>query len=88
MLMWYLFSIKGIRKGKFSGIQKGKQLELLGFRHFLQQLPSGNLGLNLTFFGQDWGGLIGLRMVAADSDRFSKVASLWRTDYSNYYTSR
>ena len=29
---------------------------------------------NLTFFGQDWGGLIGLRMVAADSDRFSKVA--------------
>ena len=29
---------------------------------------------NLTFFGQDWGGLIGLRMVAADPDRFSKVA--------------
>ena len=29
---------------------------------------------NLTFFGQDWGGLIGLRMVAADPDRFNKVA--------------
>ena len=29
---------------------------------------------NLTFFGQDWGGLIGLRMVAADPDRFAKVA--------------
>ena len=27
---------------------------------------------NLTFFGQDWGGLIGLRMVAKDPDRFLK----------------
>ena len=29
---------------------------------------------NLTFFGQDWGGLIGLRMVADNSDRFDRVA--------------
>ena len=29
---------------------------------------------NLTFFGQDWGGLIGLRMVAKDPDRFLKIA--------------
>lgn len=29
---------------------------------------------DLTFFGQDWGGLIGLRMIAADPDRFTKVA--------------
>ena len=29
---------------------------------------------NLTFFGQDWGGLIGLRMVANEPERFSKVA--------------
>ena len=29
---------------------------------------------NLTFFGQDWGGLIGLRMIAADPDRFVKIA--------------
>ena len=29
---------------------------------------------DLTFFGQDWGGLIGLRMIAADPDRFVKVA--------------
>jgi haloalkane dehalogenase len=29
---------------------------------------------NLTFFGQDWGGLIGLRMVAHDPDRFIKVS--------------
>ena len=29
---------------------------------------------NLTFFGQDWGGLIGLRMVANQPDRFDKVA--------------
>ena len=27
----------------------------------------------LTFFGQDWGGLIGLRLVAAHSERFDKV---------------
>jgi haloalkane dehalogenase len=28
----------------------------------------------LTFFGQDWGGLIGLRMVADNDDRFDRVA--------------
>lgn len=28
---------------------------------------------NITFFGQDWGGLIGLRLVAADPDRFDRV---------------
>ena len=28
----------------------------------------------LTLFGQDWGGLIGLRMVAADPNRFNKIA--------------
>ena len=29
---------------------------------------------NLTFFGQDWGGLIGLRMVVDNDDRFDRVA--------------
>lgn len=29
---------------------------------------------NLTFFGQDWGGLIGLRMIAEDSERFTRIA--------------
>lgn len=29
---------------------------------------------NLTFFGQDWGGLIGLRMVTEEPDRFLKVS--------------
>lgn len=29
---------------------------------------------DLVMFGQDWGGLIGLRLVAADPDRFSRVA--------------
>ena len=29
---------------------------------------------NLTFFGQDWGGLIGLRMVSEEPDRFLKVS--------------
>jgi haloalkane dehalogenase len=29
---------------------------------------------DLTFFGQDWGGLIGLRLVAAQPDRYARVA--------------
>ena len=29
---------------------------------------------NLTFFGQDWGGLIGLRLVVSHPDRFDRVA--------------
>lgn len=29
---------------------------------------------NLIFFGQDWGGLIGLRMITKDPDRFIKIA--------------
>jgi len=29
---------------------------------------------DITFFGQDWGGLIGLRVVAREPDRFSKVS--------------
>ena len=29
---------------------------------------------DLTFFGQDWGGLIGLRMVADNGERFARVA--------------
>ena len=28
---------------------------------------------NLTLFGQDWGGLIGLRVVAQEPERFNKV---------------
>jgi haloalkane dehalogenase len=28
---------------------------------------------NVTFFGQDWGGLVGLRLVTADPDRFARV---------------
>ncbi len=28
---------------------------------------------NVTFFGQDWGGLIGLRLVASQPDRFDRV---------------
>ncbi|MGK0424221.1 MAG: haloalkane dehalogenase, partial [Ilumatobacter sp.] len=28
---------------------------------------------NATFFGQDWGGLVGLRLVAANPDRFASV---------------
>ena len=39
----------------------------------VQWLEKNNLE-DLTFFGQDWGGLIGLRMVADKPDRFSKVS--------------
>ena len=39
----------------------------------VQWLEKNNLE-HLTFFGQDWGGLIGLRMVAEKPDRFSKVS--------------
>jgi len=28
---------------------------------------------DITYFGQDWGGLIGLRLVAADPDRYARV---------------
>ncbi len=38
-------------------------------KSFIEQL-----GLtNVTFFGQDWGSLIGLRIVAEDPDRFARV---------------
>jgi haloalkane dehalogenase len=38
------------------------------------QLVFDHLDLrDITFFGQDWGGLIGLRLVAADPDRFARV---------------
>ena len=34
----------------------------------------GHLDLRgITFFGQDWGGLVGLRLVAAEPDRFDRV---------------
>ena len=29
---------------------------------------------NITFFGQDWGGLVGLRMIVDNPDRFDRVA--------------
>ena len=29
---------------------------------------------DITFFGQDWGGLVGLRLVAEHPDRFARVA--------------
>jgi haloalkane dehalogenase len=42
---------------------------------WMRALLFDNLDLgDTTFFGQDWGGLIGLRLVAADPDRFARVA--------------
>ena len=41
---------------------------------WMAQLVFDHLDLrDITFFGQDWGGLIGLRLVAADPDRFARV---------------
>lgn len=41
---------------------------------WMTELVFGHLDLrDLTFFGQDWGGLIGLRLVAAAPDRFDRV---------------
>lgn len=41
---------------------------------WMRQLVVDRLDLRgITFFGQDWGGLIGLRLVAADPDRFARV---------------
>jgi haloalkane dehalogenase len=42
---------------------------------WMRQLLFGQLDLrDITFFGQDWGGLVGLRLVALDPDRFARVA--------------
>ncbi len=41
---------------------------------WMAQLVFDRLDLSdATFFGQDWGGLVGLRLVTADPDRFARV---------------
>ena len=45
-------------------------------RHIMwtSSLVFGHLDLrNITYFGQDWGGLIGLRLLAAQPDRYARV---------------
>jgi haloalkane dehalogenase len=42
---------------------------------WMRQLLFDRLDLHdITYFGQDWGGLIGLRLVALDPDRYARVA--------------
>ncbi len=42
---------------------------------WMRQLLFDHLDLrDITFFGQDWGGLVGLRLVAAEPDRYARVA--------------
>ena len=42
---------------------------------WMRQLLFDRLDLSdITFFGQDWGGLVGLRLVALDPDRYARVA--------------
>jgi haloalkane dehalogenase len=42
---------------------------------WMRELLFDHLDLrDITYFGQDWGGLIGLRLVAADPDRYARVA--------------
>src|SRR4051794_24412355 len=41
---------------------------------WMRELLFGQLDLrDITFFGQDWGGLVGLRLVAAEPDRYARV---------------
>jgi haloalkane dehalogenase len=41
---------------------------------WMEQVLVDQLGLReITYFGQDWGGLVGLRVVAAHPDRFARV---------------
>ena len=41
---------------------------------WMEQLLVDHLDLrDITYFGQDWGGLVGLRLVAAHPDRFARV---------------
>ena len=41
---------------------------------WMRQLLFDHLDLRgITFFGQDWGGLVGLRLVAADPDRYARI---------------
>jgi haloalkane dehalogenase len=41
---------------------------------WMRQLLFDHLDLRgITYFGQDWGGLVGLRLVAADPDRYARV---------------
>jgi haloalkane dehalogenase len=41
---------------------------------WMAQVVFGHLDLqDATFFGQDWGGLVGLRLVAREPDRFARV---------------
>lgn len=42
---------------------------------WMRELLFDHLDLrDITFFGQDWGGLVGLRLVADDPDRYARVA--------------
>jgi haloalkane dehalogenase len=42
---------------------------------WMRELLFDHLGLrDITFFGQDWGGLVGLRVLALDPDRYARVA--------------
>lgn len=41
---------------------------------WMEELIVGHLDLSgATFFGQDWGGLVGLRVVLANTDRFERI---------------
>lgn len=42
--------------------------------NWMSQLLFGHLDLSdITFFGQDWGGLVGLRLLAAQPERYARV---------------
>src|SRR4029453_16479971 len=45
-----------------------------GHGAWMSQVVFGHLDLrDITYFGQDWGALVGLRLVASQPDRFARV---------------
>ncbi|MEW6127954.1 MAG: haloalkane dehalogenase [Acidobacteriota bacterium] len=59
-------SDKPIEKSDYS-----YQFHVDAITEFIKQLDL----TNITFFGQDWGGLIGLRVVAENPERFSRIVA-------------
>jgi len=67
------YAVKKFGTNELSVSQLKDANKHFGCKYAPQWLIKNDLN-NLTFFGQDWGGLIGLRMIAQEPERFNKVA--------------
>ena len=54
---------------RFSKMGSDSELKSISLKELVERLDLNNA----TFFGQDWGGLVGLRVVAEMPDRFARV---------------